>query len=117
MKAYIKLFFEVVPLIVFFIINSYYGIFKATLFFMIAAVISVPIAWYIDKKIPWMPIITGVLILFFGGLTLLFQDDEFIKLKPTIINILFASILLGGLKFNKLFKWVFDFKHNRYKSR
>ncbi len=103
MKAYIKLFFEVIPLIVFFIINSYYGIFKATLFFMVAATISIPIAWYIDKKIPWMPIITGVLILFFGGLTLVFQDDEFIKLKPTIINILFAAILLGGLKFNKLF--------------
>ena len=103
MKAYIKLFFEVVPLIVFFIINSYHGIFKATLFFMIASVVSIPIAWYIDKKIPWMPIITGILILFFGGLTLLFQDDEFIKLKPTIINILFAVLLLGGLRFNKLF--------------
>ena len=103
MKAYIKLFFEVVPLIVFFLINSYYGIFKATLFFMIAAVISIPIAWYIDKKTPWMPIITGIMILFFGGLTLVFQDDNFIKMKPTIINILFASILIVGLKFNRLF--------------
>lgn len=103
MKAYIKLFFEVVPLIVFFLINSYYGIFKATLFFMIAAVISIPIAWYIDRKIPWMPIITGIMILFFGGLTLVFQDDNFIKMKPTIINILFASILIVGLKFNRLF--------------
>ncbi len=103
MKAYIKLFFEVIPLIVFFLVNSYYGIFKATLYFMIASLVAVPIAWYIDKKIPWMPIITGVFILFFGSLTLFFQNDDFIKLKPTIINILFAFILLTGLKFNKLF--------------
>ena len=103
MKAYVKLFFEVTPLIIFFVVNSYYGIYKATLFFMISSIIAVPIAWYIDRKIPWMPIITGLFILFFGGLTLFFHDDNFIKFKPTIINIIFAFILLIGLKFNKLF--------------
>ena len=103
MKGYIKLFFEVIPLVVFFLVNSYQGIYKATLYFMIASVIAIPIAWYIDKKIPWMPIVTGTFILFFGGLTLFFQDDEFIKMKPTIINIVFAFILIGGLKFKKLF--------------
>ena len=70
---------------------------------MIAAVIAIPFAWYIDKKIPWMPIITGAFIILFGGLTLFFQNDNFIKFKPTIINIIFAFILLSGLKFNKLF--------------
>ena len=50
MKAYIKLFVEVVPLIVFFIANSYYGIFVATLYLIIGAVIAIPIAWYIDRK-------------------------------------------------------------------
>ena len=54
-------------------------------------------------KIPWMPIVTGIFILFFGALTLFFQNENFIKFKPTIINIVFASILLIGLKFNKLF--------------
>ncbi len=103
MKAYVKLFFEVTPLIVFFLVNSYYGIYQATLYFMIASIIAVPVAWYIDKKIPWMPIITGVFIIFFGGLTLFFHEENFIKFKPTIINILFAVILLAGLKFNKLF--------------
>ena len=103
MKAYIKLFFEVTPLIVFFIVNSYYGIYLATFYFMLASIIAVPIAWYIDKKIPWMPIVTGIFILFFGTLTLFFQNENFIKFKPTIINIVFASILLIGLKFNKLF--------------
>jgi len=103
LKAYVKLFFEVTPLIVFFLVNSYYGIYQATLYFMIASIIAVPVAWYIDKKIPWMPIITGVFIIFFGGLTLFFHEENFIKFKPTIINILFAVILLAGLKFNKLF--------------
>ena len=50
-----------------------------------------------------MPIVTGVFVLFFGSLTLFLQDPDFIKLKPTIINIVFASILLIGLKFNKIF--------------
>ena len=103
MKAYVKLFFEVTPLIVFFLVNSYYGIYQATLYFMIPSIIAVPVARYIDKKIPWMPIITGVFIIFFGGLTLFFHEENFIKFKPTIINILFAVILLAGLKFNKLF--------------
>ena len=65
MKAYIKLFFEVTPLIIFFLVNSYHGIYQATLYFMIASIIAVPVAWYIDKKVPWMPIITGIFILFF----------------------------------------------------
>ncbi len=103
MKGYIKLFFEVTPLVVFFLVNSYHGIYKATFFFMIASIIAIPIAWFIDKKIPWMPIVTGSFILLFGGLTLFFQDDEFIKMKPTIINIVFASLLLTGLKLKKLF--------------
>ena len=103
MKAYIKLFFEVTPLIVFFLVNSYYGIYKATLYFMITSIVAIPFAWYLDKKIPWMPIVTGVFIILFGGLTLFFQNENFIKFKPTIINIIFAFILLAGLKFNKLF--------------
>ena len=50
-----------------------------------------------------MPIVTGIFVLFFGRLTLLLQDPDFIKLKPTIINLVFSSILLIGLKFNKMF--------------
>jgi intracellular septation protein len=50
-----------------------------------------------------MPIVTGIFIILFGGLTLFFQNENFIKFKPTIINIIFAFILLSGLKFNKLF--------------
>ena len=120
MKAYIKFFFEILPLAVFFTVNSVeniqiidtiYHLFftlsdkflKATFFLVLTSLIAIPVAWYIDKKVPWMPIVTGVFVLFFGSLTLFLQDPDFIKLKPTIINIVFASILLIGLKFNKIF--------------
>ncbi|MAJ24448.1 MAG: septation protein A [Rickettsiales bacterium] len=113
MKAYIKLFFEVIPLVVFFLVNSHEktiiekipleGIFQATFYFIIVSIIVIPFAWYIDKKIPWMPIVTGAFLIIFGSLTIFLKDDFFIKFKPTLINLIFASILLIGLKFNKLF--------------
>ena len=120
MKAYIKFIFEILPLAIFFIVNSVENIsivdniysiffsiddkfFKATFFLVLTSLFAIPVAWYIDKKIPWMPVVTGVFVLFFGGLTLFLQDPDFIKLKPTIINLVFAFILLGGLKFNKIF--------------
>ena len=120
MKPYIKFFFEILPLAVFFTINSVENIyiadkiysifftlpdkfFKATFFLVLTSLIAIPVAWYIDKKVPWMPIVTGLFVLFFGSLTLFLQDPDFIKLKPTIINLVFAFILLGGLKFNKIF--------------
>lgn len=120
MKAYIKFLFEILPLAVFFTVNSvenikivdsFYSIFfsiddkflKATFFLVLTSLIAIPVAWYIDRKVPWMPIVTGIFVLFFGGLTLSLQDPDFIKLKPTIINLVFATLLLGGLKFNKIF--------------
>jgi intracellular septation protein len=70
---------------------------------MITSNVAIPFAWYLDRKIPWMPIVTGFFIILFGGLKLFFQNENFIKFKPTIINIIFPLILLSGLKFNKLF--------------
>ena len=120
MKAYIKFIFEILPLAVFFTVNSvenieildrFYSVFfsiddkffKATFFLVLTSLIAIPVAWYIDRKIPWMPIVTGIFVLFFGGLTLFLQDPDFIKLKPTIINLVFAIFLLGGLKYDKIF--------------
>ena len=120
MTAYIKFFFEILPLAVFFTVNSVENIqiidsiynlffslpdkfFKATFFLVLTSLIAIPVAWYIDKKVPWMPIVTGVFVLLFGSLTLFLQNPDFIKLKPTIINLVFAFILLIGLKFNKIF--------------
>lgn len=110
MKPFLKLITEVGPLAVFFIGNAKYGIFYATGAFMIATAIAIPISWKIEGKLPIMPIVIGVFVVFFGSLTLLFQDDTFIKLKPTIVNLVFASGLIISRVFFKInvLKIVFD---------
>lgn len=103
-----KLALELGPLVVFFIANARADIFVATAWFMGAMVISLLLSWLILKKVAVMPLVTGVVVLVFGGLTLWLQDDTFIKMKPTITNVLFGSVLLGGLLFGQsLLKYVF----------
>ena len=68
---------------------------------IIATIISLIIVWFFEKKIPPMPLISGVLITFFGGLTIYFDDPIFIYIKPTIINIIFALTLFFGKFFTK----------------
>ncbi|WP_127754692.1 septation protein A [Devosia sp. 1566] len=104
----IKLGLELGPLVVFFIVNSRADIFAATAWFMGAMVVSLLASWLILRKIAVMPLVTGVVVLVFGGLTLWLQDETFIKMKPTITNGLFAAVLLGGLLFGQsLLKYVF----------
>lgn len=99
----LKLVLEVGPVAVFFVVNSYYGIFWGTGWFMLATVVSLVASWRLLGHVPTMPLISGACILVFGGLTLLLQDELFIKMKPTIVNGLFASVLLGGLAFGQTF--------------
>lgn len=104
----IKLALELGPLVVFFIANARAGIFAATAWFMGAMLLSLLLSWLIMKRIALMPLITGIVVLIFGGLTLWLQDDTFIKMKPTIVNVLFGGVLLGGLLFGQsLLKYVF----------
>ncbi|MGJ8529508.1 septation protein A [Maritalea sp.] len=104
----VKLVLELGPLVLFFILNSRAGIFVATGWFMGAMAVSLLLSWVLLKRIAVMPLVTGVVVLVFGGLTLYFQDETFIKLKPTIVNMLFGSVLLGGLLFgHSLLKHVF----------
>jgi intracellular septation protein len=93
----VKLAIEAGPLGVFFIANAKGGIFVATAAFMIAITLALAASWWLERKLPTLPLVTGVFVLVFGGLTLWLQDELFIKLKPTIVNGLFAAILLGGL--------------------
>ncbi|TCS62086.1 intracellular septation protein [Varunaivibrio sulfuroxidans] len=96
---------EVGPLALFFVVNARADIFYATFAFMIATVASLGYAYFNGRHIPAMPLIAGAFILVFGGLTLILQDDTFIKLKPTIVNALFATALFVGLALRKnLFK-------------
>ncbi|MBN9335348.1 septation protein A [Devosia sp.] len=103
-----KLALELGPLVVFFIANARADIFVATAWFMGAMTLSLLASWLILKKVAVMPLVTGAVVLVFGGLTLWLQDDTFIKIKPTITNVLFGSVLLGGLLFGQsLLKYVF----------
>ena len=68
---------------------------------MIATLIALVIGWGAERKLPVMPLVSGIFVLFFGGLTLVLADETFIKLKPTLVNILFAAILFGGLVLGK----------------
>jgi len=104
----IKLVLELGPLVVFFVMNGRVGIIDATAWFMGAMVIALALSWLVFRRVAVMPLVTGVVVLIFGGLTLTFQDDTFIKLKPTIVNVLFGAVLLGGLPFgHSLLKYVF----------
>ena len=97
----VKLSLEMGPLVVFFIANAKYGIFPATAALMVGVVVALVASWFLTRHIPVMPLVTAVMVLLFGGLTLIFQDETFIKLKPTIVNILFGVALLGALGFGK----------------
>jgi len=93
----VRLLIEAGPLAVFFIANARLGIFLATGAFMGAIVVSLAASWRFECKLPTMPLVTAVFVLVFGGLTLALGDELFIKLKPTVVNVLFALILFGGL--------------------
>jgi intracellular septation protein len=100
-NATLKLILEMGPLVVFFLANAKFGIFPATAALMASMVIALALSWLLTRHIPIMPLVTAGAVLFFGGLTLFFQDELFIKMKPTIVNSLFGAVLLGGLAMNK----------------
>jgi len=108
-KQALKLLVEIGPLVVFFVGNTQYDIFVATGAFMAATAVSLLASRLIFKRVPAMPLVTGVFVFVMGGLTLYLHDELFIKLKPTIVNVLFASILLGGLAYgHSLLKYLFS---------
>lgn len=96
-----KLLIELGPLLIFFGVNAAYGIFAGTGAFMIATVVSLGLAWWLYHKIAVMPLVSAVIVLAFGGLTIYLQDETFIKLKPTIVYTMFAVLLIGGLATQK----------------
>ncbi len=97
----LKLIIELGPLLVFFGVNAAYGIYAATGAFMAATLLSLAVAFFRYHKLPIMPIVSGVVVLVFGTLTLYLHDDTFIKLKPTLVYLIFASVLGAGLLLKK----------------
>ena len=97
MKSISKLLIDIGPLAVFFIFYSRSDLKSAIIPFMIATIIAVLFSYIMEKKIPVMPTVGAFIILIFGGLTIYFDNEVFFKMKPTIINLLFALILYGGM--------------------
>jgi intracellular septation protein len=98
-----KLATELGPLLVFFIANAKFNLFVATGAFMVAVVAAIVAAYVVTKHVPLMAIVTAVIVLVFGGLTLFLHDDIFIKIKPTIVYALFSLTLAIGLLFGRSF--------------
>jgi intracellular septation protein len=85
------------------------GIFVATAVFMVAILVALAVSYALTRRLPTMAIVSAVIVVVFGGATLVFQNDTFIKMKPTIIYLLFAGTLFGGMVMKKpLLAIVFD---------
>lgn len=120
----LKLVLELGPLMVFFFANARGEwlaakfpalaelggpLFIATGLFMAATALALAVSWALTRTLPMMPLVSGIVVLVFGALTLYLHDEIFIKMKPTIVNTLFGAVLLGGLLFGKsLLGYVFD---------
>lgn len=109
----LKLALELGPLVIFFLANGRFGIFTATAIFMAAVAVSLVVSWILTRHLPVMTIVTAVVVAVFGTLTLLLQDETFIKVKPTMIYALFGAVLAIGLAFGRsyiaiLFESVFN---------
>jgi intracellular septation protein len=105
----LKLVLDIGPLVLFFVANARFGIYAATGAFMVAVLIALAVSYALTRHVALMPVVTAVIVLVFGGLTLILHDELFIKLKPTIIYVLFGGTLLVGLLLDKPFlSIVFD---------
>ena len=100
-KSLLKFITDFGPLLIFFFFyyDSNKDLKVAIPPFIIATIISLAVVWFLEKKIPMVPLLGGVLITFFGGLTIYFDNPVFIYIKPTIINLLFGLALLFGKYF------------------
>ena len=99
--GWIKYAVEYGPIVLFFLSYKVWGLMPATAVLIAASVAAVAIGFLRAGRLPWAPIITTVIVVVFGGLTLIFHDDTFIKMKPTVVYTLFAVTLWAGLLFKK----------------
>ena len=96
MNPTVKFILDVIPIGIFFGCYKLYGLPVATMAIVIATLVVLLVIYFYERKIALAPLITAMVVTLFGGLTLYFHDDRFIKMKPTLINIIFALLLLGG---------------------
>ena len=85
------------PLLVFLTFYFATDLLTATAALIAVTVLAVGLALWVERRVPWMPVVTAIVVGVFGGLTLWSGDETFIKIKPTVVQLLFAAVLLGGL--------------------
>ena len=105
-KSFLKFVADFGPLLIFFTIyyKSGNNLSVAIPPLIISTIVAVGVIYYIEKKIPYIPLVGGIIISLFGGLTLYFNNPVFLYMKPTIINVIFAITLIAGKAFfNKNF--------------
>ena len=105
-KSFLKFIADFGPLLIFFTIyyKSGNNLSVAIPPLIISTVIAVAVIYFLEKKIPYIPLVGGIIISLFGGLTLYFNNPVFLYMKPTIINIIFAiTLIVGKTFFNKNF--------------
>jgi intracellular septation protein len=103
LPGWLRVLVEWGPLIAFFIANARAGIFWGTGVFMAATAVALAVSWTLARRLALVPLIGAIFVAVFGGLTLWLQNDIFIKVKVTLVNVMFGSILLTGLYFGKQF--------------
>ena len=96
-KQLLKLAIDLLPLLIFFGTYKTLGIQWATGVLMVTSIISMAVSWYFLGHIPTMLLVSTLLVIGFGAMTLYLNDPRFIKMKPTIVYLLFAAALFGGL--------------------
>ena len=89
------------PLVVFFAAYVGSGLMPATGALIAATFVALALSLAFERRLPWLPLVTATIVGVFGGLTLWLNDDTFIKMKPTVVQALFAVVLLGGLAFGR----------------
>ena len=106
-----RLLLDLGPLIVFFAVFQFFGIYAATAAFMVLVFGSLAVGYAMERRLSPVAMFTAAIVLVFGGLTLYLKNDTFLKIKPTIIYATFCAVLLGGLAFNRLFlKYALSFE-------
>ena len=124
MRSFIKFATDFGPLLIFFIIyfSNENDLKTAITPFIIATIIALIVVYILERKISMVPLLSGVLITLFGGLTLYFDNKIFFYMKPTIINLLFAGILFFGKFFTEkplsriLFQNAFNLENEGWKK-
>ena len=103
LNPFVKLALDFGPLILFFIVNGRAGIFWATGVFMAAVVVAILVSYALIRRFPIMTLVTALIVVVFGTLTIVLQNDVFVKMKTTIIYLLFATVLAAGVVLKKPF--------------